>query len=152
MDLLQAWWWGLDNSLLLHFHLCPELFYSPPGGPCLLHTCLAMDLLGCLHLWVTNRLKPGQWPWGQMVEVARSSASSNLLTIGLVPPKSRKILVLWSPLFLSWHRIWLLQLQSRPGSKQTSVLGQRTESPWTGNRLGLSLGDLQLLFRHRVHV
>ena len=50
MDHLQAWWWELDSSPLLHFYLCPELFYSLPGGPPLLHTCLAMDLLGHLHL------------------------------------------------------------------------------------------------------
>lgn len=71
---------GTAQSPLLQFHLCLELFYSLPGGPPLLHTCLAMDLLGHLNLWVTNRLGPEQWPWAQMVEVARSES------LPLLPP------------------------------------------------------------------
>lgn len=32
------------------------------------------------HLWVTHGLWPGQWPWGQMVETARSES------LPLLPP------------------------------------------------------------------
>lgn len=83
--------------------------------------------------------------------VFASAASSHLLTVVLIPPRSLKMLVLKSLLFLSWHRVWLLQLWSRPGTKQTAILLPKKQKVLElYDKEDLSLGALQLLSRHKV--
>lgn len=67
--------------------------HSLPGGPLLLHTCLATDLSGHMtfvsHPWTLARTV-ALGPDGRdgKIGVLTSPASSHLLTVGLVPPKS----------------------------------------------------------------
>lgn len=83
--------------------------------------------------------------------VFASAASSYLLTVVLIPPRSLKMLVLKLLLFLSWHRVRLLQLWSRPGTKQTArFLPKEQKVLVLYDKEGLSLGALQLLSRHKV--